>query len=254
MQQMFKINKIPIDMANLIKLFYTPTDGLSLSEFKDKLDFNSLVSYAISNTTDEKYRDYIRNIKGGQTNKKYIKMEEELYIPMNFNSLLEHFNNKGKIREKLRDVSCTIAVMEKMTRGVRESFRKNTKTTTLQNIEKENKLHNEISYSKIVKNFKDIVKISSDNLEKIISSNITLKAKKSLNPLILKNKIKSDGNSQKKELELPLINPLTCSYESNFKYDNLCPSNMESFYNIIPAKRSKNFSSETSNLSKSRGK
>jgi hypothetical protein len=253
MEQMFKINKIPMDMTNLIKLFYKPSkDGQSMAEFKDQLDFNSLVSYAISTTTDEKYRHYIRNIKG-QKEKKNIN-KEELYIPMNFNSLLEHFNNKGKIREKLRDVSCTIAVMEKMTRGVKEAFRKNLKTNSLQNIEKENKLHNEISYSRIVRNFEDIVKISSDNLEKIRSTNTALNPKKQLKPLKMLKINKKEENKQPNEFNLPLIDSTASSFESNFKYDNLCPSNMKSFYSMIPVRKSKKISDKILNVSKNKDK
>jgi hypothetical protein len=222
MEQMFKINKIPMDMSNLVKLFYKPTDdGHKSTDNKDELDFNSLVNYAISSTTDEKYREYMRNIK---TKMDKNNSKEDLYIPMNFNSLLEHFNSKGKIREKMQDVSETIGKMEKMTVLPKES-------KILPNNEQENKIHNDISYSKIVKSFEDIVRISSESLDKIRSHNNVERINANFNLI----KFKDESNitdKNKKNLQLPMIDSTNFTDVKN-SYDNYCPSNMKSFYNVI---------------------
>jgi hypothetical protein len=54
------------------------------------------------NENDYDY-DYDKN-----NNDNDIENEEIIYLPMSFNNILEHFNNKGKIRENIKKIKNTI--------------------------------------------------------------------------------------------------------------------------------------------------
>ncbi len=187
---MFKENDIPFKMTDLKELFFK-SDKKIMKKKKNNLDFYSLVDSTISNDTDDKYRVFMRNLRQkGVTHDKN-------YVPMKFSALMEHFNYKGKIRQNMKAMDDTIQKIDSFLRP--ECFSQSI-------YEQDKTIHKNISYSKVVDNFKDIVDISSKKLPKKV---------------IRKSVFTIDNNFEK----LPNI-----SVSENF--NNGCLSNMNSLYDF----------------------
>ena len=127
MVEMFQTNKILCEQPELVKLFfgekYFPKDA------NPGLDFFQFMSFAISKKGDQDFRKFMRgvkeklgkkekleeedkSVKDAQTiisSSDYIKKhptgkaekideEEQVYLPMNFNKVLDYFNEKSNER------------------------------------------------------------------------------------------------------------------------------------------------------------
>ena len=144
---MFTTNKIICEQIDLQKLFFG--DTFFPPDANPGLDFFSFMSFAISKKGDQDFRDFMRKVKetinehkkahqekanfaidhfmknstiGVRTprvsndisiDKKEPELDEVLYLPMNFNKVLDYFNDKSKERIRFGDVEEAIVMITK---------------------------------------------------------------------------------------------------------------------------------------------
>lgn len=215
-QNMFKVNKIPLDPSSLIKLLSNKNELTDLKNLKKMnfnkvfLNFDEIVSCAISEEMEEKYRTIMRDFKRSRNIRSDSKATNhgpsESFIPMDFRLLLEYFNDKAKIRDNLRNVKVAMDKMEILTNYKKIQLTSKRKNYGIDMIEKENKFHKQIDFQKLCKNFDDVVNISQKNIDKITS--------KSKEKELRHRKLQSSPSAD----ILPAIT------------GNNCPANMSSFY------------------------
>ncbi len=239
MQEMFKLNKIPISEVSIKNLFFKKhlsKDPNSESSLCNSLNFSDLVTHAISDSISEKYRKLMRELKKkaisirketkkindsiskieldiGRRRSLSFRMEDisvennksddndGTFIPMNFNLLLEHFHNKGLLRENVDQVKLAIKKMDLLTkfkikqleiekeeekiklkkekRNDEEKINKVGEINPFKNeinaknelIERENDIHKGICVEQLYNNFSNVVDISQKNINKIMEKN-----------------------------------------------------------------------------------
>jgi len=172
MENMFRMNKIPIKMENIIDLFnkskLNSSDKISIKNFK-YLEFSDLVTFAISNSTEDKYRNFMRNFK--KTNL----ISNETFIPMNFPSLLEHFHTKGLVRDNVQQVKSAMNKMDKMTNHIKSQLNFPVEALkTDSNGQIDNNIDKQINIDKIYSNFTNVVNLSRKHIDKIVKKNIII--------------------------------------------------------------------------------
>jgi hypothetical protein len=124
MVEMFQTNKIPVEQDQLVKLFFN--DKRPKRDEDLYLDFYQFMLFALSNTSDQDFRIFMRELKKRKAEelkkgKKRITLnnnkndeEETLFLPMNFNLVLDYFNNKGKQRDSQDVIVRAIKTMNKI--------------------------------------------------------------------------------------------------------------------------------------------
>ena len=97
---MFNQNNISADINELVKLFFNDDKSKTKNIVNLYLDFFQFMQFALNNEQD--FLNFMRDIKEKyKTKKKKNEKEENAYLPMNFNLVLDYFITKGKERSAL---------------------------------------------------------------------------------------------------------------------------------------------------------
>jgi hypothetical protein len=123
MVEMFQTNKIPVEQDQLVKLFFNEKRPKRDEDLY--LDFYQFMLFALSNTSDQDFRIFMRELKKRKaeelkkgpkrtTMSKNNENGETLFLPMNFNLVLDYFNNKGKQRDSQDIIVRAIKTMNKI--------------------------------------------------------------------------------------------------------------------------------------------
>jgi hypothetical protein len=118
---MFKTNNIPVIEEDLIKLFFKNQKIKNTSE--PYLDFFQFMSFALSKESDQDFRLFMRMIKTKKIRESFMNLgenKENLFLPMNFNLVLDYFNNKGKQRESEEKIKTVIDKMDEIINPIRD--------------------------------------------------------------------------------------------------------------------------------------
>jgi len=241
MLEMFMSNKISASINDLVELFFKGKKFKEKDVLKLYLNFSQFINFAL--TKNEEFRQFMRNIKERREKEKKIlennniedsadnnlnenhhhfKGENDGYLPMSFNSLLDYFIDKGKERESKAVINNAIEEMNKIinkakrrlkiTNSVKRRRNDKEKTTDFPKIN--NGLQKVISHKKHrpseSKSIKHHKHISHENFKKIISE---------------------DEEIEKINLELNLDDKIN-DYESQLKNINF-QKIIEEFYNLI---------------------
>ena len=137
MVTMFKTNHINVTEDDLCSLFFKGKKFRKEDINKLYLDFFQFMKFALSKASDQDFRIFMRNIKEKiikekekekkeeeEENKNGLKKKEEIqddlfvdekkepiFLPMNFNLLLDYFINKGKERKSQKKIRKAIKMM-----------------------------------------------------------------------------------------------------------------------------------------------
>ncbi len=137
MVTMFKTNHINVTEDDLCSLFFKGKKFRKEDINKLYLDFFQFMKFALSKASDQDFRIFMRNIKEkiikekekekkeeDEENKNGLKKKEEIqddlfvdekkepiFLPMNFNLLLDYFINKGKERKSQKKIRKAIKMM-----------------------------------------------------------------------------------------------------------------------------------------------
>ena len=132
MVEMFNRNNIDVTMKELLVLFFK---GKKINKNEDPyLNVYQFIEFALSKESDQNFRNFMRKIKKkiykkkekerkkldlmNEFEEKQNKEEDHLFLPMNFNLVLDYFNNKGKDREKMENIeNALINIQEYMKKG-----------------------------------------------------------------------------------------------------------------------------------------
>ena len=241
MLEMFMSNKISASINDLVELFFKGKKFKEKDVMKLYLNFSQFINFAL--TKNEEFRQFMRNIKERREkekkniannniemskdnilNENYCNYEGENdgYLPMSFNSLLDYFIDKGKERSSKAVINKAIEEMNK--------------------IINKNKKRLNISYSmKRRRNDKEKTTdfpILNNGLKKVIphkqprpSESRSIKHHKHISHENFKKIISEDEEIEKINLELNLDDKAN-DYESQLKNINF-QKIIEEFYNLI---------------------
>lgn len=125
---MFNTNKIPVEEEELVGLFFK--DKKLRKDEEPYLDFYQFMLFALSKASDQDFRSFMRKLKKKKAdeskaygnlhkspreiNKQQEAEEENLFLPMNFNLVLDYFNNKGKQRDSQAKIQEALDIMEEI--------------------------------------------------------------------------------------------------------------------------------------------
>jgi len=116
---MFKTNNINVTKDELKSLFFKKDQILQDDELY--LDFNQFMEFALNKICDQDFRLFMRKLKTKTKEKanrlSIIELDvenESQFLPMNFNLLLDYFNNKGKHRINVSKIQDAIEIMNKI--------------------------------------------------------------------------------------------------------------------------------------------
>ena len=109
MVEMFNQNHINANVYELADLFFKGQPFKPEDVKKLGLDFYLFMNFTLQK--DQDFREFMRKIK-----EKYKKegMNEQSYLPMNFNFLLDYFINKGKERNSIDIIEKAVEEMDKI--------------------------------------------------------------------------------------------------------------------------------------------
>lgn len=246
--EMFNKNKIPVTLRELQSLFfnkeykniYIKNDNNN-EENEYYLEFYNLVLFAINNQTNEKFIKFMRNLKAKLNNfdtllthSEKSHMEKEVFfIPMDFNTLLEYFNDKGKIRVNTNYIKKTIDKMDYITDYYKKLLyaMKLDKEIINRDITNELKLHEFVNLENIMKNFYNLIEISSKNLTNKDNSQsprdrYDFYAKSASPNILIEKYILPNLNLERNESEKFLKKS---SLDNSLNLDN-CMKDMSNFY------------------------
>ena len=130
---MFNTNKIPVEEEELVGLFFK--DKKLRKDEEPYLDFYQFMLFALSKACDQDFRSFMRKLKNKKADEskansvinKFVTTnnsskkakpehpeEENLFLPMNFNLVLDYFNNKGKQRDSQAKIQEALDIMEEI--------------------------------------------------------------------------------------------------------------------------------------------
>lgn len=123
LEKMFNMNSIHVTNKDLFKLFFNDKKSFEINETNAYLDFYQFIEFALSETKDQEFRDFMRSLKDRFEHNRKLKAsstnitkrgnsenvitnksqnvmpdDEVDFLPMNFNLLLDYFNKRGKLR------------------------------------------------------------------------------------------------------------------------------------------------------------
>ena len=121
----FNENNIKAEPEDIVNLFFKDKQIKKKEDFKKLyLDFYQFIKFALEK--DQEFREFMRKIKRKYLREKRLKNKNEfffdndknnnIYLPMNFNLVLDYFINKGKERESIQKVQTAIHEMDKAIR------------------------------------------------------------------------------------------------------------------------------------------
>ena len=97
---MFNQNNISADINELVKLFFNDDKSKTKNIVNLYLDFFQFMQFTLNN--EQEFLNFMRDIKEKyKKKKKKNEKEENAYLPMNFNLVLDYFITKGKERSAL---------------------------------------------------------------------------------------------------------------------------------------------------------
>lgn len=110
---MFNQNNISADINELVKLFFNDDKSKSKNIMNLYLDFFQFMQFALKD--EQKFLNFMRDIKKKykKKNKKNEK-DENVYLPMNFNLVLDYFITKGKERSALEIIKKSMDDMDEV--------------------------------------------------------------------------------------------------------------------------------------------
>ena len=123
MVEMFNRNNIDVTMKELLVLFFK---GKKINKNEDPyLNVYQFIEFALNFMRKIKKKIYNKKEKErkkldlmNEFEEKQNKEEDHLFLPMNFNLVLDYFNNKGKDREKMENIeNALINIQEYMKKG-----------------------------------------------------------------------------------------------------------------------------------------
>lgn len=174
LEQMFKTNNIETNLNNLCNLFFSDSPGGTKQKSQEDLNFYEFLEFALSSSSDQSFRNFMRNLKDTMICKLkedkentlesepiyYSKHKEtfrttfnendsydDKFLPMNFNLVLDYFNKKGKVRELENKILNSIANMNLFKNSISKTIpsinsislnNKNRKSSLYYNEEKNN--------------------------------------------------------------------------------------------------------------------
>jgi hypothetical protein len=144
---MFNTNKIPVEEEELVGLFFK--DKKLRKDEEPYLDFYQFMLFALSKACDQDFRSFMRKLKkkkadeskainanhyksAREVNKQEEPDEENLFLPMNFNLVLDYFNNKGKQRDSQAKIQEALDIMEEIIK-IKDKKNENHETIKSQN-------------------------------------------------------------------------------------------------------------------------
>ena len=160
----FNQNNIKAEPEDIVNLFFKDKQIKKKEDLKKLyLDFYQFINFALEK--DQEFREFMRNIKKKYLKEKKLKNKNEFsfgndqnnntYLPMNFNLVLDYFINKGKERESIQKVQSAIHEMDKAIHEKEKYIEKHTtvigkqSSSYLNNFKKKNfeKIKDQKSYS-----------------------------------------------------------------------------------------------------------
>ena len=193
----FNQNHIKAEPEDIVNLFFKDKQIKKKEDLKKLyLDFYQFINFALEK--DQEFREFMRKIKRKYLREKKLKSKNEfsfdndknnnIYLPMNFNLVLDYFINKGKERESIQKVQTAIREMDRAIREKEKYIEKHTKVMGKQssryinikksNLEKVNELksrslsNKKINQHKISKYYDDMTineNINNNKKEKVLT-------------------------------------------------------------------------------------
>ena len=111
--EMFKKNNIPVQKEELIHLFFKDKNNKKLPKVP-YLDFYQFMEFALSKESDQEFRNFMRKYKK-MKEENLVEKEEtagEMFLPMNFNLILDYFNTKKDEREGHEKIKRAMDLMD----------------------------------------------------------------------------------------------------------------------------------------------
>jgi hypothetical protein len=158
MVEMFNQNNISATMDELVTLFFKG------KKFKpediEKLFLNFYQFMMFSLTKEQDFREFMRKIKE-KYKKNGIAENQSVYLPMNFNYLLDYFINKGKERNSVDIIEKAVEEMDKII-NENEDDDEEEKKGKKSNKNKYDDQFKNINFEQIMEEFANLFKINID--------------------------------------------------------------------------------------------
>ena len=239
MLEMFMSNKISASINDLVELFFKGKKFKEKDVLKLYLNFSQFINFAL--TKNEEFRQFMRNIKERREKEKkniannniegpsdnYLNDnynytgENDGYLPMSFNSLLDYFIDKGKERESKAVINKAIEEMNKIINKTKKRF------NICNSVKRRNDKEKTTDFPKLNNGLKKVI----SNKKHRPSESKSIKHHKHISHENFKKIISEEEEIEKINLELNLDDKVN-DYESQLKNINF-KKIIEEFYNLI---------------------
>ena len=123
MLTMFNQNHINADIKELVNLFFKNKKFKEKDIMKLYLGFYQFMEFSINQ--EQAFRDFMREIKEKYKRDKNWKNDHSIYLPMNFNLVLDYFILKGKERAAIEVIENNISAIDKVLNSDKKIKKKN---------------------------------------------------------------------------------------------------------------------------------
>ena len=158
MVEMFNQNNISATMDELVTLFFKGKKFKPEDIEKLYLNFYQFMMFSL--TKEQDFREFMRKIKE-KYKKTGIAENQSVYLPMNFNYLLDYFINKGKERNSVDIIEKAVEEMDKII-NENENDEEEEKKGKKVNKNKYDDQFKNINFEQIMEEFANLFKINID--------------------------------------------------------------------------------------------